>query len=185
MSLNFSDFFKKLAAMFRSLGIVTPILREFQEIFSESSELRESLLEFHAIVVEFCTEALRFLKKRCRYPFAVLTFPAINFFSKAIQQFSELLWRNPFDFQQFETQLLEQKQTIILRQTLASEKAAYKARLQISLYQQRGEQHRSEEVSRWMGNEERQIQKSVDQRSKLHDYLSDLNEEALTGIISR
>lgn len=67
MALNFVSFFEKLAEIFRNIGNVSPILREFQEIFSESSELRESLAGFYAVVVEFCTESLLFLKKACKF----------------------------------------------------------------------------------------------------------------------
>lgn len=69
VSLNFSGFFEKLAEMFQSIGYVSPILAEFQELFSESSGLRESLSGFYAVVVEFCTESLQFLKKECRFDF--------------------------------------------------------------------------------------------------------------------
>lgn len=63
-TLNFFGYFEKLAEMFRSLGRLCPVFKEFQEIFSESVKLRESLLEFYTIVVKFCTEALRFLKEK-------------------------------------------------------------------------------------------------------------------------
>lgn len=74
------------------------------------------------------------------------------------------MWRNPFDFQGYETQLLEQQKTIILHQSLASEKAAHQARVQMSLYQRSGEQHRSDELKQWAGNEERGIQKAINEK---------------------
>lgn len=59
--------------MFQSIGSVSPILSQFQVLFSESSALRESLSEFYAIVVEFCAESLKFLKKSCKFYVPILT----------------------------------------------------------------------------------------------------------------
>ncbi|KAL0630785.1 hypothetical protein Q9L58_010363, partial [Maublancomyces gigas] len=161
VSLNFSGFFEKLAEMFQSIGYVSPILAEFQELFSESSGLRESLSGFYAVVVEFCTESLQFLKKA------------------SMRQFIELLWTSPFDFHGFEVQLRDQQQIILLQQTLASEKAAHQTRLQISVYQQRGEQHRAEQVVQRAGQEQRTLQKSTNETKRLRqallEKLSDYN----------
>lgn len=63
---NLSRTFEKLAEMFQTIGCLTPILKEFQELFPESPGLRESLVEFYAVVVEFSTGALQFLNKKCR-----------------------------------------------------------------------------------------------------------------------
>lgn len=172
VSLNFSGFFEKLANMFRTIGYVSPILAEFQELFSESSELRESLSGFYAVVVEFCAESLQFLKKECMFPFLcrlplLYAFLLNNTYHEAMRQFVELLWTNPFDFQDFEAQLREQQQIILLQQTLASEKAAHRARLQISVYQQRGEQHRGLQVMQHAGQEQRTLQKSINETSEL------------------
>lgn len=41
-------------------------MKGFQETFEESTELRRSLSEYYAVVIEFCTESLQFLKKNCR-----------------------------------------------------------------------------------------------------------------------
>lgn len=84
-----------------------------------------------------------------------------------MRQFVELLWVNPFDFQGFEVQLREQQQMILLQQSLASERAAYNSRVQISLYQQRGEEHRSEQVMHRAGEEQRGIEKATNERSEL------------------
>lgn len=67
MALNFGSFFEKLAEIFRKSGSTSPILNGFQESFCESSELRESLSGFYAVVVEFCTGSLLFLKSACRF----------------------------------------------------------------------------------------------------------------------
>lgn len=155
--------------MIRAIGSVCPILKGFQEIFSESSELRESLSDFYALVIEFCTESLQFLKKNCRCTdFLLLSLAVLRltFLPEAIQQFTGLLCSDPFDFQKFETQLREQQQTITLQQSLASERAAHNSRLQISLFKQRGEQHWSDEALRWAGNEEREIQNAGNEKSK-------------------
>lgn len=96
------------------------------------------------MVVEFCTESLEFLKKICRctdFLLLSLTVLWLTFLPEAIQQFTELLWSDPFDFQKFEIQLREQQQTVTLQQSFASERAAYDSRLQMSLFKQRGEQH--------------------------------------------
>lgn len=174
MAVNFSGFFEKLAEIFQSIGSVSPILKEFQALFSESSGLRESLSEFYAVVVEFCTEALQFLKKECMSAFPDVT-PALIFFlmrltyfPEAIRQFAELLWRTPFDFPKFEIQLREQQQTVVLQQSLAAEKAAHISRQEISLYQRRADQHRTDEVTYRMGNEEREVQKQLNTKSELH-----------------
>lgn len=81
-----------------------------------------------------------------------------------------LLWGDPFDFLGYEAQLLEQQKTIILHQSLASEKAADQARVQVRSYQQSGEQHRSDELKQWAGNKERGIQKAINEKREFaHD----------------
>lgn len=64
---NLSRAFETLAKMFQTIGSLSPILKKFQELFPESGSLRESLIEYYALVVEFSTEALTFLKKPCKY----------------------------------------------------------------------------------------------------------------------
>lgn len=63
-ALNFFGYFEKLAEMFRRLGALCPIFKQFQELFPESTELREALAEFYALVITFCIEALRVIKER-------------------------------------------------------------------------------------------------------------------------
>ncbi|KAL0633009.1 hypothetical protein Q9L58_008115 [Maublancomyces gigas] len=64
---NLSRAFETLAEMFQTIGSLSPVLEKFQELFPESRSLRESLIEYYALVVQFCTEALTFLKKPCKY----------------------------------------------------------------------------------------------------------------------
>lgn len=168
MALDLARFFEKLAEMFRAIGCVCPILKGFQENFSESPELRESMSEFYAVVVEFCTESFQFLKKNCKCPnFLLLSLSLLKLTSlpEATQQFTGLLGREPFDFQKFEPQLREQQHTIILQQALASEKATYNSRLQMSLFQTTGEQHPSNEIVHWAENDEKEIQMAMNEKS--------------------
>lgn len=53
--------------MFRRLGSLCPNFRQFQELFPESMRRRESLIEFYAIMIAFCTEALRVIKGRSEF----------------------------------------------------------------------------------------------------------------------
>lgn len=103
---------------------------------------------------------------------------------EAIRQFAGLLWTDPFDFQAFETQFREQQRIINLQQTLASERAAQKSRLEVSLYQQRGEEYRSEQIMHRAGQEQREIQRALNETSKLHDPLANTNKERMFSLMT-
>lgn len=141
-------------------------MKGFQEIFGESAELRESLSEYYALVIELCTESIRFLKKNCTCIDSLVIgycLLRLTVFPQAIHQFTGLL--GPFGFQKFEKQLGEQQQTIILQQSLAAENAAHNSRLQMSLFQQRGERHWDEEMIQWAGNNERELSRAANEKS--------------------
>lgn len=109
----------------------------------------------------------------------------VDFFLEAIQQFTGLLWSNPFDFEKFEKQLGEQQQAIILRQSLGNAEAAHNSRLQMSVFHQRVEQHLDDEVLQYAGNNERELHKVANEKSKWHLSLRPFPLIFLPGLIER
>lgn len=59
---------------------------------------------------------------------------------------------------------------IVGQQSLASEEAAHKSRMEVSLYQQGGERHRTSQVREWARRGEREIQSTKIEKSELHHY---------------
>lgn len=84
---------------------------------------------------------------------------------QAIQQSTGMLG-NAVDFDKFEKRLGEQQQIIILQQNYAAEVAAHNSRLQLSVFQQRGEMHWNEEILQWTGNNARKLRGVVNEKSK-------------------
>lgn len=140
-------------------------MKGFQELFGESAELRESLSEFYAVVIEFCNESLQFLNKNCEFIVSRAScFLRLTGFLQAFQQFTGLLRGNPFDFEKFEKQLGHQREAIILQQSLAAAQAAQHSGLQMSLFQQRGE-HWDDEIQQWARNKETAVRTAVEETS--------------------
>ena len=58
LSLNFAKYFEKLSERFALLGTYCPRYSLYEKLFSKSTRLRDSLANFYAIIVKFCTKAL-------------------------------------------------------------------------------------------------------------------------------
>lgn len=72
----------------------------------------------------------------------------------------------------FESQLREQQQIVILQQSLASTNAECKSRLELSLYQRTGEQHRADEVMYRARADKTDVQRIGNEKSELSQHPS-------------
>lgn len=77
-------------------------------------------------------------------------------------QFGESLWKSFQErFQDFETQLGEQREEIDQQIRLASEKEAHRARQEISLYQHKADEHRSKQIKQWEDSRDWKVRKDT------------------------
>ncbi|KAH0551473.1 hypothetical protein GP486_007313, partial [Trichoglossum hirsutum] len=63
-SSNFAEYFDRLSERIAQLGNYCPRLSEYEKLFPASRRLRQALSDFYAVVVVFCSKALRVLQER-------------------------------------------------------------------------------------------------------------------------
>jgi hypothetical protein len=56
---NFAEYFEKLSKRIAQLSAYCPRLYEYERLFSNSLRVQAALDDFYAIVVEFCSRALK------------------------------------------------------------------------------------------------------------------------------
>lgn len=61
---NFSDYFETLSQRFEQLGKHCPRLDKYEKLFGDSKRVRDVLSDFYAIVVVFCTKALKVIQEK-------------------------------------------------------------------------------------------------------------------------
>ena len=64
MSLKFAGYFEKLSERFAQLSAYCPRYTAYERLFKQSQRVRDSLENFYAIIVKFCTKALRVIQER-------------------------------------------------------------------------------------------------------------------------
>ena len=64
---NFSDYFENLSRCFEQVGKYCPRLDEYERLFGDSKRVRDVLSDFYAIVVVFCTKALKVIQENGSY----------------------------------------------------------------------------------------------------------------------
>ncbi|KAF3933717.1 hypothetical protein ABW19_dt0203989 [Dactylella cylindrospora] len=140
--------------MFMKIGNLCPTIERIGNLFQDSPKLQDEVLTFNAIIIEFCTKALEFLRQPGR------------------KQFVKTLWK-PFkvQFQDIEKQLEDQRQTIDDEVRIASEIAAHKARQSALIYQREGFAHRKFEVEQWAKNRDWQLQQSLIEKQRKLELL--------------
>lgn len=63
-ALNFATYFDKLSERFAHLSTYCPRLSEYEKLFKESIRLQTSLSNFYAVLVQFCTKALKVVQEK-------------------------------------------------------------------------------------------------------------------------
>lgn len=64
VALSFATFFEKLSERFAQLSTYCPRLSAYGKLFKGSIRLQTSLSDFYAVVVKFCTNALKVIQQK-------------------------------------------------------------------------------------------------------------------------
>ncbi|EPS39679.1 hypothetical protein H072_6496, partial [Dactylellina haptotyla CBS 200.50] len=141
ISSNYFDYFVKISDLFVKIAHLCPTIERIGQLFQNSIKLQDAVLEFYAIIVEFCSRAFVFLRQ------------------PGLKQFAKSIWK-PFkvQFQAFEEELVDQRQRINDEVLIASEIAAHQAAQQALIYQKHGYAHRLFEVDQWAQQTNWQLQ---------------------------
>ncbi|KAF8252017.1 hypothetical protein K440DRAFT_658299 [Wilcoxina mikolae CBS 423.85] len=108
---NFSSYFEKLSERFAQLGTYCPRLREYEKLFKNSVRFRNSLSNFYAVIIMFCTKALAPIQE------------------KGIKRFAKSVWKSfKSDFGLLEENLSAAKDEVDAEIKLASEQEAHHCR---------------------------------------------------------
>ncbi|OCK72951.1 hypothetical protein K432DRAFT_430820, partial [Lepidopterella palustris CBS 459.81] len=108
VSSNFAEYFDKLSERVAQLSSYCPRLSEYEKLFPLSERLQQALSSFYAVVVIFCSKALKVTQE------------------KGIKRFSKSIWK-PFkvEFEEIEEGLSAAKDEVMEELQLASEQAAH------------------------------------------------------------
>jgi hypothetical protein len=116
------------------LSIYCPRLSEYKKLFQESLRLQQAISDFYAVVVVFCSKALKVVQKKGENESPLIALYYIvskhyDFILIGITQFSKLIWK-PFkaEFKEIEESLSVAKDEIIAELQLATEQAAHSFR---------------------------------------------------------
>ncbi|KAF3931863.1 hypothetical protein ABW19_dt0206566 [Dactylella cylindrospora] len=154
MASNYFDYFVKISDMLQRMGHICPTMEEIGEIFSEDLKLKDSIRVLYAICLEFCTKALRFLRK------------------SGTKQFVKSIWK-PFkhDFEDIVNELTERRQIINEQVVVAAESAQAIARQQALIYQKDGYLHRKFQVDQWNHTRDWRLREDLARKEREVDEL--------------
>ncbi|KAI9658885.1 MAG: hypothetical protein M1821_001845, partial [Bathelium mastoideum] len=160
---NVTEYFEKLSRRVAQLSIYCPRLLEYEKLFPTSIRVQEALSDFYAIVVVFCSKALKVVQ------------------NKGIRKFTKAAWKSfKLEFGEIEECLSAAKDEIKEELQLASEQARHdlnrlliteiaenKAmRLQQVVDIQENKQFRSQQMRALEQSKERQIQKTINEKER-------------------
>ncbi|KAF7508070.1 hypothetical protein GJ744_009652 [Endocarpon pusillum] len=101
---NFAEYFDKLSERVAQLSNYCPRLSEYKKLFPASARLQQALSDFYAIVVVFCSKALRVVQE------------------KGIKRFSKSIWKSfKVEFKEIEESLSAAKDEVMEELQLVSE----------------------------------------------------------------
>ncbi|KAF8460122.1 hypothetical protein BDZ91DRAFT_799224 [Kalaharituber pfeilii] len=146
---NFVRYFSALTELLEKLGKLCPIFKEFRDLWPHYEGLQDAVFEYYAQMVNFCTDALAFLRKS-----------SVKMILKALLQ--------PLHgvLQDVEKNLTFQQKIVDYQVTLARDDTLRKMRLQQVLFNNKWEEHRNVELQALAGTPNRsrayrQAQKST------------------------
>ncbi|KAF8474074.1 hypothetical protein BDZ91DRAFT_845495, partial [Kalaharituber pfeilii] len=114
---NFVQYFSELTKLLERVGQLWPIFKEFQELWPQSQGLQDAVLEYYAQIVDFCANAIEFLRSSgARMVLKAMLRPVQN------------------EFQDAEQKLLFQQKIVEYQIILAKEDEERKARQQQVLF---------------------------------------------------
>ncbi|KAF8466326.1 hypothetical protein BDZ91DRAFT_763146 [Kalaharituber pfeilii] len=161
---NFVRYFSALTELLEKLGKLCPIFKEFRDLWPHYEGLQDAVFEYYAQTVNFCTDALAFLRKS-----------SVKMILKALLQ--------PLHgvLQDVEKNLTFQQKIVDYQVTLARDDTLRKMRLQQVLFDNKWEEHRNVELQALAGNTQsiqslqasakRHNEHQLRQLSKTHDKL--------------
>jgi hypothetical protein len=175
---NFADYFDKLSKRIAQLSNHCPRLSEYEKLFPSSPRLQQALSSFFAVVVVFCTEALKVVHESGkRYQSNIVSCLILNLVdSTGIKRFSKSIWSSfKGDFASIEESIIAAKAEVEEEIQLASEQTADGfrrfltaeieenkiARLQQEAEMKQSKDFRSQQTLALLQNKARQIQKIV------------------------
>ncbi|KAF8453197.1 hypothetical protein BDZ91DRAFT_786759, partial [Kalaharituber pfeilii] len=132
---NFVRYFSALTELLGKLGKLCPIFKEFRDLWPHYEGLQDAVFEYYAQTVNFCTDALAFLRKS-----------STKMILKALLQ--------PLHgvLQDVEKKLTFQQKIVDYQVTLARDDTLRKMRLQQMLFDNKWEEHRNVELQALAGN---------------------------------
>ncbi|PSN59122.1 hypothetical protein BS50DRAFT_626869, partial [Corynespora cassiicola Philippines] len=155
---NFADYLDKLSERVAQLSTYCPRLSEYEKLFPLSIRLQTVLSNFYAIVVNFCSKALRMIQEG------------------GLKRFSKSAWK-PFklDFKEIEESISGAKDEVSEELKLASEQEAQKFRGLLTAEVKENELFRVEQRT--------EIEASRDFRSRQMNALQRANDRQIQKII--
>ncbi|KAF8474053.1 hypothetical protein BDZ91DRAFT_779790 [Kalaharituber pfeilii] len=134
---NFAPYFSSLTEFLEKLGMFCPIFKEFQDLWPHYQGLQDAVFEYYAQTVQFCTDALAFLRR-----------------SNTSMILRALLQPLHNELQDVEKRLTIQQKIVDYQIKLASEDARRKAIQQQMLFNANWEEHRNIELQELTRNRE-------------------------------
>ncbi|KAF8453195.1 hypothetical protein BDZ91DRAFT_768259 [Kalaharituber pfeilii] len=126
---NFVRYFSALTELLEKLGKLCPIFKEFRDLWPHYEDLQDAVFEYYAQTVNFCTDALAFLRKS-----------SVKMILKALLQ--------PLHgvLQDVEKKLTFQQKIVDYQVTLARDDTLRRMRQQQVLFDNKWEEHRKAEL---------------------------------------
>lgn len=129
-ALNFANYFEKLSERFAQLSTYCPRLNVYEKLFKGSIRLQNSLSDFYAVVVKFCTKALEVIQQ------------------KATKRFVQSLWKDfKGDFRQLEENISAAKEEVDEEIKLASEQKMQRIHEQLQIESREANIQRSQHLT--------------------------------------
>ena len=73
--MNFTGYFEKLSEFMDQVNNYCPLLQGYRDIFNEFQRFRDAVDDFYAIVIVFCTEALKIVQGKGSFIFYIMSAP--------------------------------------------------------------------------------------------------------------
>ncbi|KAF8464885.1 hypothetical protein BDZ91DRAFT_783484 [Kalaharituber pfeilii] len=134
---NYVQYFSCLTKLFKRLGILCPIFKEFQELWPQHQGLQDAVFEYYAQMVRFCTDALAFLRR-----------------SSTSMILRALLLPLKDELQEVEKNLIFQQKIVEYQVILAREDEVRKTRQRQMVFNTKWEEHADAELQEWAHNKQ-------------------------------
>ena len=185
-ALGFATYFDKLSKRFAQLSTYCPRLGAYEQLFQGSTRLQSALSDFYAIIVKFCSQALRVLAEYGNsLPFRNIPRQCTNVRTLGAKRFAKSFWKGfKGDFGQLEENLsaakvevdqeirlaAEQKLHEIYQQQQIDSRDAQFDRTQRLIEVRENRDFRSQQTLALVHTKELQVQKAVKEEGMCLNY---------------